>query len=178
MWFTTDEFNFVPGQGKWNAELGSLSSLGTTTFPCRRVNLSKYSSMLAIVSLDSPSTCAIWVNSYSTGTPGGAGAGTTYPLVNASYRYSTATVTTNLTGSGSEVLSTRASMGTTAITVTLATTSAWNYYIEVKSDDLLEGYPYVAISVSTSATNTTMGLCVNYVLRPRYPQNTMMTSIS
>ncbi len=169
MWLTTDELNIIPGIGMWHFE--TALALGTTTFPCRRVQLSKYQSMVAIVSLCNPSTTKIWINSYSTGTPGGAGAGTTYPLVTAAnYRYSTATVSTNLTGSGSEVLSARTAMGTTAISVTAATTSSLNYYIEVKSDDLLDGYPYVAVTISTVAAVTTAGICVNYVMKPRYPQ--------
>jgi hypothetical protein len=178
MWLTTDELNFVPALGKFNCELGTTLSLGSTTFPCRRVQLSKYDSMVAIVSLDSPSTTVIWVNGYSTGTPAGAGAASTYPYVPSNYRYTTATVSTNATGSGCEVLSTRAVTPTTGIAVTAATTSCMTYLIEIKSADLREGYPYVAIAVSTSGTATTQGLCVNYVLKPRYPQNAMMTAIS
>ncbi len=176
MWLTTDELNFVPALAPDRYETNA--TFGTTAFPCKLVQLSKYASMVAIVSLHAPSTVAIWVNSYSTGTPGGAGAGTTYPLLNVNYRYSTATISTNLTGSGSEVLSARVAMGTTAISVTAApTTLVQNYYIEVKSDDLLNGYPYVGIALSTSLTAST-GICVNYVLKPRYPQKDMMTAIS
>ena len=172
MWLTTDEFNFFPAL---NAQF--YDNTITSAFPAKLVQLSKYSSMVAVVSMTNPSTCAIWVNSYSTGTPGGAGAGTTYPLVNCTYRKSTATVSTNATGSGAETLGTRTAMGTTAITVTLATTSAFNYYIEVKSDDLLEGYPYVGIAISTSATGST-GIAVNYIMKARYPQLNQMTAVS
>lgn len=176
MWYTTDEFNFIPGLQPFNYE--TALALGSSPFPCRRVNMGKYGSMLAIVSLNNPSTQVIWVNSYSTGTPGGAGSGTTYPLVTGNYRYSTATVSTNLTGSGSEVLSARTALPTTGIAITAATTSLINYYIEVKSDDLIDGYPYVAVAISTSAGCSTCGICVNYVMKPRYPQKDMMTAIS
>ena len=172
MWFTTDEFNFFPA-----LKPEFYDNTITSAFPAKLVNLGKYGSMVAVVSLNNPSTLAIWVNSYSTGTPGGAGAGTTYPLVNASYRKSTATVSTNATGSGAETLGARTAMGTTAITVTLATTSNTNYYIEVKSDDLSDGFPYVGIAISCSATAST-GMAVNYILKPRYPQNAMMTAVS
>ena len=147
--------------------------VGTTAFPCRVVQLSKYGSMVAIVSLNNPSTLAIWVNSYSTLTPAGAGAGTTYPLISAgNYRISTSTA------SLSDTLGARVALATTAIAVTADTTSDMvNYYIELKSDDLKDGYPYVAIAISTSATAST-GMCVNYIMKPRYPQVTQVTAIS
>ena len=176
MWITTDEHNYVPA-----FFLGTPLNGETTSFPCQVVNLGKYDSMVAIVSLYTPSAAIIWVDEYASRTPTGAGTlGTTgnYLPVAASYRYSVATATTPVVlSASSDKLSARATLASTGLTLTAATTSVLNYYIEIKSADLHAGYPYVAIAISTSATACT-GACVNYVMKPRYSQLDMVTALS
>ncbi len=173
MWLTTDQFNFIPA-----LPAGFYDNTVTTAFPCKVVNLARYDSMVAVVSLTNPSTCAIWVNAFgaSTGmTPSTASScGTAGTLVSAgNYR------TSNSTGTGNteDTLSSRTALATTAIAVTAATTGAYNMYIEIKAADLPVGYPYCAVSISTSATAST-GMCVNYIMKPRYLQKTMATALS
>ena len=166
MWLTTDEFNFVPALAP-----AFYDSTITTNFPCKVVNMAKYGSMVAVVSLNNPSTCAIWVQNYASLTPSGAGAGGAVLGVG-NYRISTSTATLV------DTLGSRVALATTAIAVTADTTSGMlNYYIEIKSDDLAAATPYVAVSISTSATAST-GMAVNYIMKPRYPDFNQVTAIS
>ncbi len=178
MWLTTDQFNFVPALPPQY-----MDSTVTTMFPCKIVNMARYDSMVAIISLNCPSTLAIWVNTFgaSTGlTPSSAttcGAGSAAVanqlVVAGNYR------TSNSTGSGNteDTLSPRTALATTAIAVTAATTAKYNMYIEIKAADLPAGYPYCAVTISSSATAST-GIAVNYVMKPRYLQKDMATALS
>ncbi len=181
MWLTTDELNFVPAF----FHSGIILNGESTSFPCQVVNLSKYSSMVAIISLYTPSAALLYATCYDARTPTCAGAGvatdttgSAYGIPNTYYRYSVATLTTAVQlGASSDKLSARTALTSTGVTLTAATTSVLNYYVEIKSDDLVAGYPYVAIAISTSGTACT-GACVNYVMKPRYPQKDMVTACS
>ena len=181
MWLTTDEFNFVPAF--FNSEV--IINGATTTFPCQIVNMAKYDSMVAIISLYTPSAAILYAGCYDAATPTCAGAGmatdttgSAYGIPNTYYRYSVASATTPVQlNASSDVLSARAAFTSTGVTLTTATTSCLNYYVEIKSSDLPDGYPYVAIAISTSATACT-GACVNYVMKPKYLSDTMSRAIS
>ena len=173
MWLTTDEFNFVPA-----LKPAYYDSTVTTMFPCKIVNLARYDSMVAVISLNCPSTLAIWVNAFGASTgmtcSSATSCGTAGTLVsNGNYR------TSNSTGTGNteDTLSSRTALATTAIAVTAATTAAYNMYIEIKSADLPAGYPYCSVTISSSATAST-GMAVNYIMKPRYLQKTMATALS
>ncbi len=162
MWLTTDEFNFL------NALQPLDVNANTTCFPCRAVNMAKYDSMVAIVSMGQGSTNVIWVNTASTATitPGSAGR-----VIPCNYRVGGQATT----ASTCDLLAARTAYATTGLSVSATTTPNVNYYLEIKSADVLattDGYPYVAISVSTAAQANL--LSVNYIMKPRYPQNTMM----
>jgi hypothetical protein len=178
MWLTTDQFNFVPA-----LPAAFYDSTVTTMFPCKIVNMAKYDSMVAIISLNDPSTMAIWVNAFgastglvpSSATTCGAGAASvsTQLVVTGNYR------TSNSTGTGNteDTLSARTALATTAIAVTAATTAKYNMYIEIKAADLPAGYPYCAVTISSSATAST-GIAVNYIMKPRYLNLNMSTALS
>lgn len=173
MWITSDEYNIIQAAEPYPA--GYINTV-TSCWPCQVVKLAKYDSMVAIVSLV-PSTTVIYLNEYAALTPSGAGAAIAMPSTRATYRLSAARTVAAGTVTGIDALGARTAVPSTGISVTLATTSGVNYIIELKSADLDVGYPYVAISVSTSAT-AACGLCVNYIMKPRYPQLDMSTAIS
>ena len=173
MWLTTEELNFV----------GALPSQDvngvTTAFPCLAVNMAKYSSMVAVVQMGLGSTYRLYMQYASTAavTPGSTGnfcigraranggSGATTPSTADLLTAYTALVTT---GSSSVVV-----MTTTAATFTpLASSQNCAAYLEIKADDLPTGYPYVALVISTSAQAHPVS--VTYVMKPRYPMNTMM----
>jgi len=160
MWLTTDEFNFV-------AACQSIDhNAVTTAFPCRVVNMGRYQSMVAMVNMGAGSTYEIYVNYASTTT---ITAGSTGGYAIGYYRYSGAATA----ASTCDTLSTRAAMSTTASWDFDATGSPnCTGYLEIKSDDLPNGYPYIAVSISNSAQ--AHPVAVNYVCKPRYPQATMM----
>lgn len=173
MWLTTDQFNFVPALPP-----AFYDNTVTTAFPCKIVNMARYDSMVAVVSLNNPSTCVIWANVFgaSTGmTPSSAtSCGAAGTLINQGYyRVSNSTGT----GNTEDTLGTRTALPTTGVPITLATTSKYNVYIEVKAADMPAGYPYMALAISTSATAST-GIAVNYIMKPRYLQAAMATALS
>ena len=48
--------------------------------------------------------------------------------------------------------------------------------VEVKSEDLTDGYPYVTLEMTASAAATlTSAICI---LKPRYPQKSMITALT
>jgi len=183
MWLTTDELNFVPAF----FHSGIILNAETTSLPCQVVNMSKYDSMVAIISLYTPSTTILYATCYDARTPtcGGAGVatdttGSAYGIPNTYYRYSVATATTPVQlGASSDKLSARTALTSTGVSLTAASTSVLNYYVEIKSDDLVAGCPYVAIAVNPGVSGTACtGICVNYVMKPRYPQKDMVTACS
>ena len=164
MWLTTDELNFVVGCPP--ADLNGVS----TAFPCNVVNMAKYASMVAIVGCGAGSTYRIYAQYASTAslTPGSTG---NFCIGN--YRLSGL----GTTASTCDLLGTRTALTTTgssSVNVSATTTPNINVYVELKADDLPTGYPYVAICVSTAAQAHPCE--VTYVMRPRYPQNTMLPS--
>ena len=170
MWLTTDELNFVVGCPP--ADLNGVS----TAFPCNVVNMAKYASMVAIVGCGAGSTYRIYAQYASTAslTPGSTG---NFCIGN--YRLSglgTTASTCDLLGTRTALTTTGSSSVCIAATTQgfacVGSTPNVNAYIELKADDLPTGYPYVAICVSTAAQ--AHPCAVTYVMRAKYPQNTML----
>lgn len=167
MWITTEELNFV------DAFPAGDANANTTCFPCRAVNMKGYDSMVAAVSMGAGSTYRIYVQCSSTAamTPG-----TTGNLMYFSYRVngqaSTAS-TANVMGARSSYDSTASYISTGLGCYHDATTSPnCTAYLEIKADDADATRPYVAVVVSTSAQ--AHPLAVQYIMRPRYLQGTMI----
>jgi hypothetical protein len=171
MWLTTDQFNFVMALPP-----AMYDSTVTTNFPCVPVNMGKYDSMVAIVGISNPTTCNIWMNCYATlSTVSGAGVSIKHLDVG-SYRQ-TATSATAASLSLCDTLTARTALATTAIILTVASTTAYTTLIEVKNSDMPAGYPYLAVSISTGATASS-GMAVYYIMKPRYLNKDMVTAIS
>lgn len=166
-WLTTDELNFV-------AAMASVDlNLNTTSFPCRTVNMGRYDSMVAIINIGAGSTYRIWVNCASTVT--GITSGSSGNLVPFTYRVSGSAAN----ASTADALNARTSTVTTTGTISTSgyshngtTSPNVSIYCEIKSDDVPQGFPYVAISISTSAQAHPAS--VNYVMKPRYAQLDMV----
>lgn len=169
MWLTTDELNFVAAV---TADLNGVS----TAFPCVAIDMGRYTSMVAQVGVGLGSTYRIYAHYASTAS---VTAGSTGNMCIGTYRYSGS----GTTASTADLLSARAALTTTGssavciaatsgATVGVSTGPQVNVYLELKSDDLPAGYPYVAIAVSTSAQAHPCS--VSYICKPRYPQNVMM----
>ena len=61
--FAPAGFNFVPALPP-----AFYDNTITTAFPCKIVNMARYDSMVAVVSLNNPSTCVIWANVFGAST--------------------------------------------------------------------------------------------------------------
>lgn len=142
--------------------------------------MGKYQSMVAIIGVGAGSTLRVYAQYASTNS---ITAGSTGNFCIGNYRISGLATT----GSTSDLLSARTALTTTGsssvalaattqaltdLTTSVGGTSGYNCYIELKSDDLPAGYPFVAITISTSAQAHPCS--VHYVCKPRYPQLTMM----
>ena len=166
-WLTTDELNFVDA-------LQSLDlNANTSCFPCRTVNMGRYDSMVAIVNVGAGSTYRIWVNCASTVT--GITSGSSGNLVPFTYRVSGSAAnasTADTLGTRSSTVTTTGTISTSGYSHDGTTSPNVSIYVEVKNDNVPQGFPYVAVSISTAAQAHPAS--VNYVMKPRYPQNTMM----
>lgn len=160
MWLTSDEIFPVllnaPSTGGAN---------NTTTETCKHINMGKYQSAMFIIALgtNSVTTSNFYLMQASTDTAAG-----TYGGV---YNYRTSSTAASYTGS-TDALSTRTA-GTGSTALVLNSTAETMYIIEVKSDDMRAGYNYLYPSISSAAA--TRNATVIAFLKPRYPQNNMMT---
>ena len=161
-WISSDEFNFM------NActMVGASSAAQTTSETCSVVNMGRYQSMVAIVNIGTNNVTTSNLYVLQQAAVSTAPTATTAVYAPFNYRYNTA--------AQGEVLSARAAGATTAATVLNST--AGMYLIEVKSDDLKDGFPYVSVSVSSAAAGRVVN--VLYVMKPRYPMNTLMLAVS
>lgn len=159
MWITSDEFHVV----LLNApSTGGASN--TTTETCKHINMGRYQSAMFLIALgtNSVTTSSLFMMEASTGTTAGQALAT--------WNYRTASTAASYTGS-TDALSARTAGASSALT--LASTAETMYVIEVKSDDLTAGYPFVYPSVSSAAA-TRNAVCIS-ILKPRYPQKDMLT---
>lgn len=169
-WLTSDEFNIV------NAFDGLYDSTITTGWPCSVVNLGKYDSMIMLVTMSNPSTTVFYVNNYASLTPSSAGSAVTL-IGGGQYRTSNSTGTA-AAPTTSDLLSARTSLtNTTSISITANTTTVYNLIIELKSSDCASGKPYVGLAISTG-TAASSGMCVNYIMKPRYLNKDMLSALS
>ncbi len=184
MWINTEDLNFA------NALMPADYNASATPYPCLVVNSAKYSSAVAILHMGAMVSCckayvlcastAATISSNVAATTGtlfpfhfrlGATTGTAIALSTMDLLTARDTTAT----SGVVAYDSTASYASTGLGIYLATTQAnANVYIEVKADDLPAGKPYWAVLVSTPAQSEIFG--VTYVLKPRYPQFTMMPS--
>lgn len=173
MWLTTDELNFVHAS---DACISTETASSAET--CARVNMGKYQSMVAVVQMgkNDISTSNLWVrvqaaaSTLPTATTAIALGGTTGAWT---YRYATTDMVSASTAD-QNVYSARTAGTSTALV--LSSGGGATYLIEVKSDDLPAGYPYLSLSVSAAAAFRPC--VVTYVMKPRYPMVTMMNSFS
>jgi hypothetical protein len=137
----------------------------TTTETCKHINMGKYGSAMFIIALgtNSVTTSNFYLMQASTDTAAGTYAGP--------YYYRTSSTAASYTGS-TDALSTRVA-GTGSTALVLNSTAETMYVIEVKSDDQSAGYPYLYPSISSAAA--TRNASIIAFLKPRYPQNNMMT---
>jgi hypothetical protein len=179
MWLTTEQLNFV---GAFN--VGDANGI-TTCFPCQIVNMAKYDSMVAVVQCGWGSSYRIYAQYASTAsiTPGSTGnmcigraRASGYPGPSSPSTADLLTAYSALTTTGSSsvfvMTTTTNAITTSPFTTTDSVLGGRNVYIEIKADDLPQGYTYVAIAVSTAAQ--AHPLAVNYIMKPRYLQNAMM----
>jgi len=166
MWVGTQELDFV------QACSAKDFNANTTCFPCAAVNMGRYESMVAIVNMGAGSTFKCYVQAHSTGTT--VTPGSTGQLAAFSYRYSGAADNASTRDVLADYTAVASTDGTTGGYVSFDATTSPNcaLYIEVKANEMPEGYPYVMITISTAAQAHPGA--VNYVLRPRYAQNTML----
>ena len=162
MWITSDEFNFFNACSL----VGASTSSQTTSETCSVVDMGRYQSMVAIIQIGTNNVTTSNLYVLQQAAVSTAPTATTAVYAPFNYRYAS---------SGTDVLSARAAGVTTAATV-MTTTAGMTYLVEVKSDDLKDGYPYVSVSVSSAAAGRPVA--VAYVMKPRYPMNVMMTAIS
>jgi hypothetical protein len=157
MWLGTDELHVM----MLNApSTGGLSN--STTETCKPTNMGRYQSAMFLIGLgtNGVTTSNFWLMEASTATAAGQATG--------KYNYRTSSTATAY--ATANALSTRAAGVSTALT--LASTAETFYVIEVKSDDLTEGYPFVYPSVSSAAA--TRNATVFAIMKPRYAQSTML----
>jgi hypothetical protein len=155
MWITSDEFNFFDACSM----VGCSTASQTTSESTSLVNMGRYQSMVAVVTYGNTliTTSNCYVRAFPTITSAATETtGTVAPYWN--YRYAS---------SGTDTLSARAACATTGV-ITLASTNGSIYLLEIKSDDLPAGYPYVAVSVSSAANQRAVSIV--YVMKPRYPE--------
>jgi hypothetical protein len=167
MWLTTDELDFVYACA--SVDLNA----NTTAFPCRTVNMGRYESMVACVQMGAGSTYEIYVQCATTAT--GITGGSTGNMVPYNYRVSGSAAN----ASTCDTLCGRAAVASTDTTGwSHDATSAPNVtaYLEVKSQDVPEGYPYVGVVISTAAQAHPAS--VLYVCKPRYANQTMLIAMS
>ena len=170
MWLTTDEFNFVHAS---DASISTETASSAET--CARVNMGRYQSMVAVVQMgkNDVTTSNLWVrvqaavSTLPTATTAIALGGTTGAW---SYRYATTDAISASTADQAPLYSARTAGTSTALALTSGAGAV--YLIEVKSDDLPVGYPYLSLSISAAAAFRPC--TVTYVLKPRYPQFNMM----
>ena len=163
MWITSDEFNFFDACSMVGCSTASQTTCETTAV----VNMGRYQSMVAVLTygnnLVTTSNC--YVRAFPSATCAATETtGTAAPYWN--YRYAS---------SGTDTLSARAACATTGV-ITLASTNGGIALLEIKSEDLPVGYPYVAVTVSAAATQRAVSIV--YVMKPRYLENTMLTALS
>ena len=164
-WLTSDEFKIV------NALSPADYNAGTGCEPCAVVNMGRFQSMVAVVQMGSMvTTPTIFVYEYTA-----AAATSGQALATWNYRLSGNSPTTGVTTATTDVLGARTAGASTGIA---APTTAKNcaYVIEVKSDDLDDGYPYIGINISTDAQIS--NYAVTYVMKPRYPMYTQISALS
>ena len=174
MWLTSDEFNVVHAS---DASISTETASSAET--CARVNMGRYQSMMAIVQMgkNDVTTNQLWVrvqaavSTLPTATTAIALGGTTGAWT---YRYATSDAVSASTADANPVYSARTAGTSTALT--LNTGAGATYIIEVKSDDLPEGYPYLSLSIS--AALAFRPCTVTYILKPRYPLLNMINSQS
>lgn len=157
MWLGTDELHVMmlnaPSTG---------GAANTTTETCKPINMGRYQSAMFLVGLgtNGVTTSNFYMMEASTATAAG------HYLATWNYRTSstaTAYATANALGDRTAGASTALVLNSTAETF---------YVVEVKSDDLTEGYPFVYPSVSSAAA--TRNATVFAVLKPRYAQATQL----
>ena len=160
MWLTTDELHVV----LLNApSTGGASN--TTTETCKHINMGRYQSAMFLIALgtNSITTSNFYMMEASSDTAAGQKLG-------AVWNYRIASTAASYTGS-TDALSSRTAGASTALVI--SSTAETMYVIEVKSDDLTAGYPFVYPSISSAAAIRN-AICIG-VLKPRYPQLAMMT---
>ncbi len=170
MWLTTDEFNIMHAS---DASISTETASSAET--CSRVNMGLYQSMIAVIQMgkNDVTTSNLWVrvqaaaSTLPTATTAIALGGTTGAWY---YRYAT----TSSIDSNSTAYSARAAGVSTALALTSG--AGATYLVEIKGDDLPSGYPYVSMSIS--AALAFRPCTVTYILKPRYPQLTMINPIS
>ncbi len=158
MWLTSDEFHVVllnqPSTG------GASNS---TTETCKHINMGRYQSAMFLLAIgtNSITTSKFYMMEATTAAAAGQ------YLATWNYRVaSTAAAAANTT----DTLSSRTAGSSSGLT--LSSTAETMYVVEVKSDDLTEGYPFVYPSVSVAAA--TRNAAVVAVLKPRYAQTAML----
>jgi hypothetical protein len=169
MWITADEFDFCVGTVPGPA--------GTTSWPAHQINTGKYGSGVAMITLNSTYAGAT-IYCLETATGDGS-ASTAWTLIGSTSNiyYRKTNTGASAIGDLPDTYGARALFPAAGLAV--ATTGAGcAYLIEFKSDDLDDGYPYFAVTVSAAALSTTCALAVDYILKPRYPQNTMLLATS
>jgi hypothetical protein len=60
----------------------------------------------------------------------------------------------------------------TGINFANASDSNKSIIIDIASEELTQGYPYVQLTVTRAGSATAVGLAVNAIVKPRYPQKT------
>ena len=160
MRLTTDEFNIV------NLLTPKDRTGATFTTPC--VNLKDYESMIFILGMGTMSgTLALTVEECTSA----AGAGnSTIPFT---YRVTAAATPDTV---GNDTYGARTAVKAADQPLACGALDQMLMAIEIKSEDLDDGYPYVRLSMVASAAAT---LTAAYaIMKPRYPQKTMITALT
>ena len=157
MWLGTDELHVM----MLNApSTGGASN--TTTESAKHINMGRYQSAMFIIGLgtNGVTTSNFYLMEASTATAAGQ--------YLATWNYRTSSTATAIGTANS--LGDRTAGASTALV--LASTAETFYVVEVKSDDLTEGYNFVYPSVSSAAA--TRNAVLFAILKPRYPQVTQL----
>lgn len=59
----------------------------------------------------------------------------------------------------------------TGVALTYTTDSNKSILIDVAPEELEQGYPFLQITATRGSSATAVGLCINAIVKPRYPQN-------
>ena len=157
MWIGSDELHVV----LLNApSTGGASN--TTTESAKHVNTGRYQSVMFLVALgtNGVTTSNFWLMAASTASTEG--------LACNDYNYRIASTAAAILGV--DTLSARAAGVSTALA--LSSTAETMYVIEVKSDDLPAGYPFVYPSISSAAA--TRNAVEIAICKPRYAMDVML----